>query len=188
MTFSLEDMHRFALEAWGPLGGAVVAKWEEFNARYFDGALRPVPLVLTNTQPFGRRLAFCSYSSRGFGRAITLNVPKYYEVLLADNNTLLHEMIHQWLFELGEDAAHDGKGWRREIMRLHRQITGEEIWAGQSRTVRIKEGDQSRVVRMNVPHPTTGEASLTQAQIARWPHEPPDTIALGSLGEEHPIL
>jgi hypothetical protein len=57
------------------------------------------PLVITHAQPFGKRLAFCSYAGgdRG-GRTITLNVPKARGSLLADNNTLLHELVHQLLF------------------------------------------------------------------------------------------
>jgi hypothetical protein len=38
------DMRRFAGEAWGPLGIAIVEKWVEFNGRYFDGRLRPIPV------------------------------------------------------------------------------------------------------------------------------------------------
>jgi hypothetical protein len=187
-AFTLEDMHRFAREAWGMFGNALVERWAEFNRRYFEGVLRPVPLVLTHTQPFGKRLAFCSYAPTErmipHGRTITLNVPKSYRRLLADNNTLLHEMIHQHLFERGEAPGHESEGWRREIMRLHKQITGADIWAGRSKTVRRKDGNggSSFVVRINVPHPITGEASLTQGQIARWPHEPIGVITLGSLG------
>lgn len=140
--------------------------WGQFNAAYFDGVLRPVPLVITNTQPFGRRLAFCSYNP-GVGRTITLNLPKQHNVLVADANTLLHEMVHQLLFERGEDAAHAGEPWRREIMRLTPLITGKTIWAGQSKTVR----SNGSVIRMNVPHPKTGEPSLPQKIIARWPHD-----------------
>src|SRR6266404_435299 len=110
-------MRRFAGEAWGELGIAVVERWCEFNAIYFDGALRPVPLVITNTQPFGKLLAFCSYNPDTGGRTITLNVPKQHSRLLADNGTLLHEMVHQFLFERGEYPSHDGWPWRREIMR-----------------------------------------------------------------------
>jgi len=100
--FTLDDMRKFATEAWGPLGAGVVTCWAEFNARYFDGRLRPVPIVLTHTQPFGRRLAFCSHGA--FGRTITLNIPKAARssALLADNSALLHEMVHQGLFEAGE--------------------------------------------------------------------------------------
>jgi hypothetical protein len=49
---TVEDMRRFAGEAWGAFGVSVVSKWCEFNARYFDGALKPVPLVITDAQPF----------------------------------------------------------------------------------------------------------------------------------------
>jgi hypothetical protein len=160
-------MSRFAGEAWGQLGADIVCKWCEFNQTYFDNALRPVPLVITNTQPYGKRLAFCSYNPEATGRTITLNVPKHHHWLLADNNTLLHEMVHQFLFERSERAGHDGAPWRREIMRLTKQISGKDIWAGPSKTVR-RDG---AVIRMNIPHPQTGEPSLPQKVIARWPHD-----------------
>jgi hypothetical protein len=134
MSFTFDDMLKFAAEAWGPLGTKTVHR--VFNERYFDSVLKPVPLVITNTQPFGRRLAFCSYNPGTAGRTITLNVPKDHNWLLADNCTLLHEMVHQRLFENGEDAKHASDGWRREIMRLHQIITGVQIWAGRSGTVR----------------------------------------------------
>jgi hypothetical protein len=175
-------MRRFAGEAWGALGVNVVEQWWRFNVAYFDGALRPVPVVLTHTQPFGKRLGFCSYDLNQSGRTITLNVPAQKHVgrryeLLADNNSLLHEMVHQFLFERGEYPSHDGAGWRREIMRLTKQIAGREIWAGRSMTKRQGKG----VVRINAPHPDTGEPSLPQAVIARWPR----TIGIdfGHLGK-----
>ena len=81
---------------------------------------------------------------RGLFGTITLNVPKDHGLLLADNNTLLHEMIHQLLFERGEPAGHDSDGWRREIMRLTKVITGKEKWAGRSMTKRVKGADGKR--------------------------------------------
>jgi hypothetical protein len=173
--FTIDDMYRFASEAWGSLGTATVDKWREFNARYFDGRLQPVPLVITNAQPFGKRVAFCSYNPAASGRTITLNVPKAHKSLLADNGVLLHEMIHQVLFERGTDAAHASEGWRNEIMRLHEFITGKEIWAGRSITKRI----EGKMVRVNKPK-GDGTVSLTQGAIARWPHS--TGIDLGKLG------
>ena len=38
------------------------------------------------------------------------------------------------------------------------------------------------VKRINLPHPETGTVSLTQGQIARWPHGCGLNIALGALG------
>jgi hypothetical protein len=180
--FTVDDMFRFAGEAWGQLGADIVRKWCEFNQTYFDNALRPVPLVITNTQPFGHRLGFCSYNPEASGRTITLNIPqrKYsgrQYALLADNNSLLHEMVHQFLFERGENAAHLSNGWRREIMRLTKQIKGKDIWAGPSKTMR-RDG---LVIRMNAPHPQTGEPSLPQAEIARWPRS--IGINFGHLGK-----
>jgi hypothetical protein len=167
LQFGVEDMRRFAGEAWGPLGVSIVEQWCAFNARYFDGVLRPVPLVITNTQPFGKRLAFCSYNPVASGRTITLNIPKVHQTLVADMNTLIHEMVHQFCFERGEDASHGGAPWRREIIRLTKLIIGKDIWAGPSKTVR-RDG---KVVRLNAPHPETGAPSLTQKIIARWPHD-----------------
>jgi hypothetical protein len=173
--FTIDDMHRFAAEAWGPLGAATVNRWREFNGRYFDDQLRPVPLVITNTLPFGKRLAFCSYDSAASGRTITLNVPKDHRQLLADNGVLLHEMIHQALFERGTDPAHASEGWRSEIMRLHELITGSRIWAGRSITKRI----DGKMVRINKPK-DDGTESIKQGPIARWPHSV--GINLGALG------
>jgi hypothetical protein len=183
LQFTIEDMRRFAGEAWGGLGYNTVRKWEEFNDCFFGGALKPVPLVITNTQPFGKRLAFCSYgSNRTIGRTITLNIPKDHKVLVADNATLLHEMVHQFLFERGEYAAHNGAPWRREIMRLTPLLPGgREIWAGASKTVR-RDG---RVVRTNIPR-EDGTESLPQVVIARWPHDGLG-IRLGQLGTSSPI-
>jgi hypothetical protein len=167
LQFSIEDMRRFGGEAWGQIGADIVDRWCEFNAAYFGGVLKPVPLVISNTQPFGKRIAFCSYDPDASGRTITLNVPARHHVLVADNNTLLHEMLHQYLFERGENAAHMGEPWRREIMRLTKVITGRQIWAGRSKTMRVN----GSIIRMNAPHPETGEPSVPQKVIARWPHD-----------------
>jgi hypothetical protein len=182
-------MRMFATEAWGALGTATVERWVEFNEHFFGGRLRPVPLVMTHTLPYGKRLAFCSYGDAStYGRTITVNVPRtpgahgHTYALLADNGVLLHEMIHQALFEAGEDAAHASEGWRREIMRLHQAITGKTIWAGRSMTKRVQgpDGKLSKVVRINAPGPN-GEESLGQDVIATWPHAL--GIRLGKLGD-----
>lgn len=177
--FSLQDMLRFAGEAWGELGRNMVNKWAAFNEIYFGGNLRPIPLIITPTLPYGSRRADCNRSEGE--RLIRLNVPKDHNLLVADNDTLLHEMIHQYLFECGESPGHESNGWRREIMRLNKVITGNEIWAGRSKTVRKRESadQKSYVVRINEPAPD-GRASLTQMAIARWPHG--CRIDLGQLG------
>jgi len=181
-AFNLDDMIRFAGEAWPKIGVNVVNKWAEFNGRYFDGKLKPIPIIITPTLPYGKRIADCSGCPE-HGRLIRLNLPASHDFLVADYNTLLHEMIHQFLFERGEDSDHQSNGWRREIMRLNKLITGKEIWAGRSKTVRKKDAEdrKSYVVRINEPHPD-GTPSLPQKQISRWPHDGCG-IFLGRLGE-----
>lgn len=188
--FTVIDMQRFATEAWGDLGTKLSLRWGEFNRQFFDGELKPIPLVITNTQPYGRRLAFCSHDPDGpYHRTITVNVPSYrgkvapadYR-LLADNGALLHEMVHQLLQQRGEGSSHGSDGWRAEIMRLNEVIAGRRIWAGRSKTMRIEgaDGKRSKIIRANEDGPN-GEKSLGQDDIARWPHTV--GIDLGKLGD-----
>jgi hypothetical protein len=178
-VFTFEDMERFAGEAWGEVGIGVVEKWTDFNETYFDRKLKPIPIIITRPQPFGRAIGKCGggKGERSWGRLIQLNLPAAHNFLVADYSTLLHEMIHQCLQERGEASGHGSEGWRREIMRLNKMITGNEIWAGRSKTMRRDK----QVVRINEPHPD-GRQSLTQKQIARWPHDGCG-IDLGRLGE-----
>ena len=87
---------------------------------------------------------------------------------------------------IGEPAGHDSYGWRREIMRLNKLITGLEIWTGRSTTkcVTGADGKLSKVIRLNAPH-EDGRASGGQAEIARWPHDR-SGIDLGRLGQVTP--
>jgi hypothetical protein len=147
---------------------------------FFYGELRPIPIIVTQTQPFGWRIGRCGYSGAQYGRLIQLNLPDYGGRLLADNCTLLHEMIHQYLFQGRNNPSHQSDGWRQEIMRLHYELTGKEIWAGRYATKRI----DGKVARLNRPHPDTNMPSLTQMQIARWPHD--QGIELGELGHMYP--
>ena len=183
MQFGVDDMIRFAGQAWGEIGVNVVNKWAEFNESYFGGKLKPIPIIITPTLPYGKRLADSCSGLNGARRLIRLNLPVSGHVLIAEYNGLLHEMVHQFLFEHGEAAGHDSEGWRREIMRLNKMITGAEIWAGKYKTARKKDSPdrKSYVVRINEPHPD-GRPSLPQKEIAGWPHDGCG-IYLGRLGE-----
>ena len=133
--FTLDDMRHVAKEAYGQLGVTIVDQWNVFNRVYYYGALRPIPIFITQSQPFGKRIAYCTGGNGP--RHIALNIPNNHTKLVADNCTLLHEMLHQYLHERGECAKHSDEPWRREIMRITRLITGNEIWAGPSSVRRI---------------------------------------------------
>jgi hypothetical protein len=168
---------RHALEVgWGEVGGRVADCWREYNRLYFGGRLRPLPIFLTPATPYGHLLGWCCGHDV---RVIALAAPRQGDVLVADRDTLLHEMVHQLLFEEGVSPRHKDEPWCREIMRLHKQITGKEIWAGKYTVMKKRVGDGRASVRGNLPRPGTGEPSIPQAEIARWPHD--SGIDLGAL-------
>jgi hypothetical protein len=178
--FTIKDMEKFVEHAWGELGIEVVRKWSEFNARYFGGKLQPIPIIVTPTLPSGKRLARCGSGIEPGRRLIRLNVPSKGGHLIADNNSLLHEMVHQCLSERGENSKHTGEPWC--LMRLNKRITGNEIWAGRLTTklAECPDGKKSKVVTINKPHPD-GRESLKRWEIGCWPH-PGSGIKLGKLG------
>ena len=179
MAFTADDMMLHASEAYGSLGAAVVESWRWLNETGFEGRLPPIPITLVQTLPFGQGLSRCDYASEDSdgwrsGRCITLVAGTK---RCAANGDLLHSMTHQYISEiLGEDPRHSSTAWRSEVMRLHRDITDQEIWCGPSITAR--QG-KYRVVRINKPG-EDGTASLTQKQIAEWPAG--TGIDLGPLG------
>jgi len=61
---------------------------------------------------------------------------------------------------IGEPAGHDSDGWRREIMRLNKLITGNEIWTGRFMTKRVTgaDGEVTKVIRLNVSRTSLGQA------------------------------
>jgi hypothetical protein len=172
--YTAREMRRALVVGWGRLGARVAECWEEYNRLYFGGRLKPLPVFLTPAMPYGRLLGWTCCG--GAVTHIALAAPKDGEVLVADRGVLLHEMVHQLLHESGEGTGHGGEGWRREVMRLHKRLTGKEVWAGKPT---VFKGKDRKSVRGNKPHPETGAPSLTQGDIARWPHSV--GIVLGAL-------
>jgi hypothetical protein len=176
--YTREEMRHALVVGWGALGGRVADAWGEYNALYFGGRLAPLPIFLTPVSPYGHWVGLTCISKSV--THIALTAPRDGTRLVADRDTLLHEMVHQYLFEAGVCPHHAGGPWRWEIMRLHKQITGQDIWAGKYTVAKRVTDHSDRVsVRTNAPHPRTGQASLGQQQIARWPHG--TDIKLGPL-------
>jgi hypothetical protein len=162
-------MQHTLLVGWGKPVARVAECWLEYNKLYFSERLLPLPIFLTPTAPYGSRLGWlcCCHTITH----IALVCPQKGEVLVADRDTLLHEMIHQCLHEQGLDPSHKGQPWRDEIMRLHQLISGQTIWAGRYTVGKKKVGNgEWESVRLNRPDPVTGQTSLRQSDIARWPH------------------
>jgi len=175
------QMRDFLHHGWGPVGVRVAECWRDYNDRYFDGRLRPVPITLVNTSPHGHWLGLtCGiFAGNGDGlpcrcHLIQLTYPGSGESLVADRATLLHEMVHQFLVEAGLNARHAAEPWRKEITRLHLVLTGERLWCAYDQVKKIK----GTSVRVPKPAPESGMRSIEQREIAAWPTR---DIKLGAL-------
>jgi hypothetical protein len=166
--YTFSEMRRALVVGWGELGGRVADCWADYNGRYWGGRLLPLPIFLTPATPYGSRFGWTCCDPQV--THIALACPHKGDVLVATRSTLLHEMTHQGLSEAGLRPDHQGQGWRDEVMRLHRLLTGQEVWAGAYVVAKEKvAGGGRQSVRLNRPDPATGRPSLTQGEIARWP-------------------
>jgi hypothetical protein len=168
-SYTFAEMQHALVVGWGELGARVAQYWLDYNELYFAGKLQPLPIFLVPTAPYGYRLGWTCCQ-----KAIThiaLTVPGLGTKLVANRSTLLHEMVHQHCHEQGLNVRHAGEPWRKEIMRIHLQITGTKIWAGRYYVGKQKNGDGSfHSKRMNRADPESGQASISQFQISRWPY------------------
>jgi len=140
--------------AFGERGRRLALLFQQYNAAYFDGELHPVPILLVPVAPYGHWIGLTRQS-------FIYLVWKLDEH--AERATLLHEMVHAWLHQRGENPKHAGAPWCREIMRISR-LLGHTIHAGAYAVQR----QGKRVVRVNRAGPH-GEPSLPQREIATWP-------------------
>ena len=89
------------------------AKWAEFNALHFAGALRPIPIELSARMR--TRLGHLDYHQRT--RQPTRIVLSRRMIRRGPwamvDDTLLHEMVHQWQADTGHPIDH-GPGFRRK--------------------------------------------------------------------------
>ena len=89
------------------------ARWHELNAQHFEGTLGEIPIGLSGRMR--RRLGQLVYS-RSTGRPIEIVMQRrlVHRGRWADvEETLLHEMVHQWQAETGRPVDH-GTDFRRK--------------------------------------------------------------------------
>jgi hypothetical protein len=177
--YTFRDMKRTLVAGWGKDGARAADLWHEYTDTYFAGALKPLPIFFTPSSPYGRMVGWTCCATEM--THIALVKPSVGCKLIADRGVLLHEMIHQSLHQHGLYPKHAGKPWRDEIMRLHRQITGKELFAPPQRIIKVKLADGTRESKrvMDDRNAPQGVRLLEQDEIARWPHS--CGVDLGSL-------
>jgi len=84
--------------------------WNEFNIQYFGGLLRPVPIRITRSRKYWGH--FSDPPAIYIGRHLN-------KTNAETRDTLLHEMIHQYLAQLGTSESDDhGPKFQEEYLRI----------------------------------------------------------------------
>ncbi|MGC4096884.1 MAG: SprT-like domain-containing protein [Nitrospira sp.] len=111
------------------------ARWQHLNARYFAGSLRPIEILWSQrlTASVGMFTCrqgpkvFSSFTKTNSHREIRLSLPlleqlsartPYAEQELL--NTLAHEMIHQWQFDVLKQRPDHGLEFLRKMTHMNR--------------------------------------------------------------------
>ena len=103
----------------------IQARFDEYNARFFEGALPPVPIKLSHARTFLGKLTFRRHRTWLFGATrnenFTLRINAKMDLpeeLIED--TILHEMIHYYIAvnQLRDTSSH-GRLFRREMARIN---------------------------------------------------------------------
>ncbi len=111
------------------------ARWQHLNARYFAGSLRPIEIVWSQRLTASVGMFACRQGPRAFSplamtnrlREIRLSLPLF-EQLAARTpyaeqellNTLAHEMIHQWQFDVLKCRPDHGLDFLRKMTQINR--------------------------------------------------------------------
>lgn len=166
VTISAADLWVASTVFFGKAGQWVQDTWVSHNEAYFGSRLTPLPILFGLT-PHGGCLGHYSH-----GKSITLHT----SLLRRDSDAwqltgllgeryasdvLLHEMVHQRLWEIGYRGAesHECAEWCDEITRIS-PLIGLDCKAKLIKRKRV-DGRQLRI-------PDAGY--MTQAQISTWPH------------------
>ena len=113
--------------------------WGSLNVQYFESRLPPIQiqwstrltssvgLFVSDSGP--RNQCVAAEIRHGSGRVIRLSLPLLYEQSLDEiRNTLAHEMIHQWQFDVKKCNPSHGREFRRVMKIMNQDGLGITIY------------------------------------------------------------
>lgn len=160
--------------SWGDLGLWAADLWQAFNKCHWEGKLDPTPIWFPSASPYGRWIGLCTGNKSGQTQHIQILKGKEQQ---EHANILLHEMVHQYLFESGQNPSHNAMPWCSEIIRLSRDIWGVDIWASPAQPRKV-DGVSRRVQKLS----PDGVESISRKQIACWPDSIGLNVPINILG------
>lgn len=159
---TLDEFNKLMKWAYSDRGVVLSKAWVRINEEYFDGVLKPCPILLPSSPPYGHWIGLCSNNE--FGETVHIQLKR--DMTLENHiDVLLHECLHSYLFARGLSAKHNDIPWCEHIIKLTKRIWGIDIWASPSVPRRIK-GISKRIQKTS----PTGQISIVRSDIARWPH------------------
>jgi predicted SprT family Zn-dependent metalloprotease len=111
------------------------ARWQQLNARYFDNSLQPIPIRWSERLTSSIGMFTCRggprtsypHPTRTSRREIRLSRPLFEQLAArmphVDQelmNTLAHEMIHQWQFDVLKQRPDHGVAFLRKMTQINR--------------------------------------------------------------------
>ncbi len=105
----------------------IQTRFDEYNARFFNGSLPPIPIRLSHAKGFlgkvtysrTRKGFFGGYENTGFVLRINVRIDLPEEQI---EDTILHEMVHYYIaVNQWRDSSTHGRLFRREMERINRE-------------------------------------------------------------------
>lgn len=154
-----------AVKLWGPAGAHAHDTYQRFLPLY-PGLPDELPIVVGLTA-YGhcKAITRCGWE---FGPRITLHsgVWGYGKGHRMVEDTIVHEMLHAWLFLTGKDPAHNSDDWYDAVNALSPTILGHPLDAvrgADKKSVRVVIDGKKTVRKQPI------EGTIQHSDVARWP-------------------
>jgi hypothetical protein len=151
-----------AVALWGDAGAYVHDAYDRWHHLYPE-LPDTLPIVMGITA-YGKCIGLTRPYWR-HGPRITIASKLFNRPRMVDD-TMVHEMLHAWLFVTGQPTGHKTEAWYSAIRRLSPDVLGHELDARRGadrKSVRVKLDDGRSVVRK------VGTDALLHGDVARWP-------------------
>lgn len=120
----IQDISGFSIDNMIPTKQYIESKFHEFNHLCFDGSLRPLPIRLCNARTFLGKISYKrtrksdgSWDRHSFVLHISTKIDLPENVV---EDTIIHEMIHYWIFSNRlEDSSSHGRLFRGKMQEIN---------------------------------------------------------------------
>jgi hypothetical protein len=166
------DYRGAAVTLWGRAGAFAHDAYAR-NRHLYPGLPERLPIVIGITAYGG-----CNGLTRlgwEHGPRISLFSAEFKKGRYLVEDTILHEMLHAWLYVTGQDTAHDSETWYSAVRRLSPFVLGRElqVWRGHDRkSVRVPNPNFGKVegAPKTLVRKVRVDEATKHSDVATWPH------------------